>query len=626
MPSTQCFVKLLYLSILYVVTISKVCSYEDGDTNNTITESPASTTALDTATLDDENTTSTIESTTVISTQPSTSSVTTQSTTEDQSTAEISTQPSTSSATTQSTGDQSTTEISTQPSTSSATTQSTGDQSTTEISTQPSTSSATTQSTGDQSTTEAMEATTEETTTSSNEEISPDNTTSLSQNTSESSTESPTKATTEKLMESTSATEIITTSSSDITTSDAPVPTSTQETDNATSAPDTSSPQTSDSNLTTEVPSSITVATTQQSTASTSSNDVTTEATTDVATTQPHIITTKQTYQVEPIYPSIENAVLELKFVLKFNGCSHNKTTIESKLSSVSSSINGCEYLRVRRIKSCSNGRRKRSASGSQVSVDAALGIDAQVGISSGSNVSHEMYASLSTVKDIDLTYLNDSISNVTNTLTSQSICDSDSCRGALIGRPGFVCVDQTLNNKQRCAILYYCDHHPIDCGKHGQCYVETDSRSTSYVSKCRCNKEDYFRYEGVGCTEKVLTWELAIIICASAGGVLILVLLCVIVTLCFRNASNSADVSFEESELIYSPSGITSTSHYKNGVENRGYMEVRETSASGSWKPEDSANTYANIDSKLRESNYNIQIKRPKVSQVQRSDEITEF
>lgn len=56
-----------------------------------------------------------------------------------------------------------------------------------------------------------------------------------------------------------------------------------------------------------------------------------------------------------------------------------------------------------------------RSASGSQVSVDAALGIDAQVGISSGSNVSHEMYASLSTVKDIDLTYLNDSISNVTS-------------------------------------------------------------------------------------------------------------------------------------------------------------------------------------------------------------------
>lgn len=35
----------------------------------------------------------------------------------------------------------------------------------------------------------------------------------------------------------------------------------------------------------------------------------------------------------------------------------------------------------------------------------------------------------------------------------------------------------------------------------------------------------------------------------------------------------------------------------------------MRETSASGSWKPEDSANTYANIDSKLRESNYNIQV-----------------
>lgn len=47
-------------------------------------------------------------------------------------------------------------------------------------------------------------------------------------------------------------------------------------------------------------------------------------------------------------------------------------------------------------------------------------------------------------------------------------------------------------------------------------------------------------------------------------------------------------------------------------GVENRGYMEVRERPNSGSnWKPEDSANTYASIESKLRESNYNIQVQQ---------------
>lgn len=35
--------------------------------------------------------------------------------------------------------------------------------------------------------------------------------------------------------------------------------------------------------------------------------------------------------------------------------------------------------------------------------------------------------------------------------------------------------------------------------------------------------------------------------------------------------------------------------------------MEVRDTS--GSWKPEASANTYAHIESKLREHNYDMQV-----------------
>lgn len=35
--------------------------------------------------------------------------------------------------------------------------------------------------------------------------------------------------------------------------------------------------------------------------------------------------------------------------------------------------------------------------------------------------------------------------------------------------------------------------------------------------------------------------------------------------------------------------------------------MEVRDTS--GSWKPEASANTYAHIESKLRENNYDMQV-----------------
>jgi hypothetical protein len=49
------------------------------------------------------------------------------------------------------------------------------------------------------------------------------------------------------------------------------------------------------------------------------------------------------------------------------------------------------------------------------VSVDIVLGIDAQVATSSGSNVSSEMYSSLSTVDSIDLTSLNDTISNFTS-------------------------------------------------------------------------------------------------------------------------------------------------------------------------------------------------------------------
>lgn len=79
---------------------------------------------------------------------------------------------------------------------------------------------------------------------------------------------------------------------------------------------------------------------------------------------------------------------------------------------------------------------------------------------------------------------------HVTGALTSKQICDSDVCTSALIGRPGFVCVAEPYgNNTQRCAIMYYCDHQRIDCGKHGHCYVETEIQSerVSYSSKCRC-------------------------------------------------------------------------------------------------------------------------------------------
>lgn len=74
-----------------------------------------------------------------------------------------------------------------------------------------------------------------------------------------------------------------------------------------------------------------------------------------------------------------------------------------------------------------------------------------------------------------------------TGALASKQICDSDVCASALVGRPGFVCVADTFT--QTCAIMYYCDHQPIDCGKHGHCYVETEIQSerVSYSSKCRC-------------------------------------------------------------------------------------------------------------------------------------------
>lgn len=333
-----------------------------------------------------------------------------------------------------------------------------------------------------------------------------------------------------------------------------------------------------------------------------------------------------------PVYPDTENAVLEFTFELRFTDCKYNKTTIETKLSVVSSSVNGCKYIRVKSIKSCSPGRRKRSASTPKVSVDTVFGVDAQRGASSGSNVSDALYSHLSTVDNIDANYLNETKDNFTGALTSKQICDSDVCTSALVGRPGFVCVaEPSKNNTQRCAIIYYCDHQPIDCGKHGHCYVGTEIQSerVSYSSKCRCTEEEFFRYEGTRCTERVMTWELAVIICASASGALILLLLFIIIVMCCRNASSSADVSFEESELMYTPSGIASANgrngrDASKGVENQGYMEVRDTS--GSWKPEASANTYAHIESKLREHNYDMQIKRPQVTQFRKSDEITEF
>lgn len=332
-----------------------------------------------------------------------------------------------------------------------------------------------------------------------------------------------------------------------------------------------------------------------------------------------------------PVYPDTENAVLEFTFELRFTDCTFNKTTIENKLSVVSSSVDDCKYIRVKSIDegSCRSGRSKRSATASYISVDTAFGIDAQKGISNGSSVSDDLYTALSNVDDIDVNYLNETKDNFTGALASKQICDSDVCTSALVGRPGFVCVADTFT--QTCAIMYYCDRHPIDCGKHGHCYVETEIQSerVSYSSKCRCTQEEFFRYEGTHCTERVMTWELAVIICASAFGALTLVLLFIIIVMCCRNASNSADVSFEDSEVMYTPSGIASANgrngrDASKGVENQGYMEVRDTS--GSWKPEASANTYAHIESKLRENNYDMQIKRPQVTQFRKSDEITEF
>lgn len=332
-----------------------------------------------------------------------------------------------------------------------------------------------------------------------------------------------------------------------------------------------------------------------------------------------------------PVYPDTENAVLEFTFELRFTDCTFNKTTIENKLSVVSSSVDDCKYIRVKSIDegSCRSGRSKRSATASYISVDTAFGIDAQKGISNGSSVSDDLYTALSNVDDIDVNYLNETKDNFTGALASKQICDSDACASALVGRPGFVCVADTFT--QTCAIMYYCDHQPIDCGKHGHCYVETEIQSerVSYSSKCRCTQEEFFRYEGTHCTERVMTWELAVIVCASAFGALVLVLLFIIIVMCCRNASNSADVSFEDSEVMYTPSGIASANgrngrDASKGVENQGYMEVRDTS--GSWKPEASANTYAHIESKLRENNYDMQIKRPQVTQFRKSDEITEF
>lgn len=70
-----------------------------------------------------------------------------------------------------------------------------------------------------------------------------------------------------------------------------------------------------------------------------------------------------------------------------------------------------------------------------------------------------------------------------------------------------------------------------------------TYSINSVSVSFVRCTDEEFFRYEGTHCTERVMTWELAVIICASAFGAFILVLLFIIIVMCCRNASNSADV-----------------------------------------------------------------------------------
>lgn len=452
--------------------------------------------------------------------------------------------------------------------------------------------------------------------------------------TSTESTEAPSTSSTDATQETATTTQ----GSSDTTTSNTttPMPVTSTGTPNSTEVT-TQATTTQDSNNTTVVSDTTTEATSTHSTEATNQTTTTTsvENTTtrssraSTTTTQPS--TTTKSYQMMPVYPDTENAVLEFTFELRFTDCTYNKTTIENKLSVVSSSVDDCKYIRVKSIDegSCRSGRSKRSATASYISVDTAFGIDAQKGISNGSSVSDDLYTALSNVDDIDVNYLNETKDNFTGALASKQICDSDACASALVGRPGFVCVADTLT--QTCAIMYYCDHQPIDCGKHGHCYVETEIQSerVSYSSKCRCTQEEFFRYEGTHCTERVMTWELAVIICASAFGALILVLLFIIIVMCCRNASNSADVSFEDSEVMYTPSGIASANgrngrDASKGVENQGYMEVRDTS--GSWKPEASANTYAHIESKLRENNYDMQIKRPQVTQFRKSDEITEF
>ncbi|XP_062608535.1 location of vulva defective 1-like isoform X2 [Saccostrea cucullata] len=416
------------------------------------------------------------------------------------------------------------------------------------------------------------------TTTEETETTSSDPTTSSPHSTSEISTDETTLDST--TFETTQPSNEITTTSDNTTTS----------------APDTTTaqPSTTEEQGTTEI--------TNQTTTSTDSVDSTTEMTSTLeSTTQPIVTTTKKNH-IEAIYPSIENAVLDFTYRLQFKDCSYNKTSIEKELAVVTSTVYGCEYIRVRSIKSCVSGRNKRSTTDTYVSVDTTFGIDAEIGVVNGSGVSIELYTVLLNIPGIDEAYLNNSRNNFSDALTSQSICDADSCRSALIGRPGYICVKENINNTQRCAIMYFCYSRPIDCGGNGECYVETEIRSgqTSYISKCRCKTEEYYRYEGTNCADRVITWQLAVIICISGAAALVLILLFVIISLCCRNSSNSADVSFDESELIYSPSGITSVNQYKNGrsrdsskgIQNGSYMEVGETSAGGSWRPEDSANT----------------------------------
>lgn len=468
------------------------------------------------------------------------------------------------------------------------------------------------------------------TTTTQDNSSTPETTT----QTSTESTEAPSTISTDATQETATTTQGSSDTTTSNTTTPMPVtstgtPNSTEVTTQATTTQDSNN-TTAVSDTTTEETSTHSTETTNQTTTTTSVENTTTRPSrASTTTTQPS--TTTKSYQMMPVYPDTENAVLEFTFELRFTDCTFNKTTIENKLSVVSSSVDDCKYIRVKSIDegSCRSGRSKRSATASYISVDTAFGIDAQKGISNGSSVSDDLYTALSNVDDIDVNYLNETKDNFTGALASKQICDSDVCTSALVGRPGFVCVADT--NTQRCAIMYYCDRHPIDCGKHGHCYVETEIQSerVSYSSKCRCTQEEFFRYEGTHCTERVMTWELAVIICASAFGALVLVLLFIIIVMCCRNASNSADVSFEDSEVMYTPSGIASANgrngrDASKGVENQGYMEVRDTS--GSWKPEASANTYAHIESKLRENNYDMQIKRPQVTQFRKSDEITEF